>query len=410
MKNLILNSQYKSPKYFFNKAKGDLIFLDKKRIIDLSFCSGAILLGHNHPVFKKSIKEYLNNNYSIFSHPNTQAIKLSRTIKKFFPNFEKIIFCNTGSESVIKALRVSRTINSKKKIVSVAGSWHGSSDQTLFSPNKNFNPLPISAGLKESDRKRLIYIPYNNIEHAKKILNKHKKNINCIIIEPVMGCLPINDPIIYLKFLEKYCLKNNINLIFDEIITGFRSKNGSVQGKYKIKPDITLIGKALGGGLPISAVGVSKRVYDKIKKSKKKIFFGGTFSANTLSAFVGNKVTTHIADNKDLIAKLILKSKYFEESVNNYIKKENLNAKIYRFDSILRIVFSKKKINSRIQRDFLEKNKSKPKRNFEIFLLKKNIHLPSNGIILFSIKTNKKNINYVIDSVCKGLKKFFNKG
>ena len=107
---------------------------------------------------------------------------------------------------------------------------------------------------------------------------------------------------------------------------------------------------------------------------------------------------------------MILKSKYFEESVNNYIKKENLNAKIYRFDSILRLVFSKKKINSRIQRDFLEKNKSKPKRNFEIFLLKKNIHLLSNGIILFSIKTNKKNINYVIDSVCKGLKKFFNKG
>ena len=410
MKNLILNSQYKSSKFFFNKAIGDLILLKNKNIIDLSFCSGAILLGHNHPIFKKSVKEYLDNNYSIFSHPNTQAIKLSQTIKKFFPNFEKIIFCNTGSEAVIKALRISRAINLKKKIVSVAGSWHGSSDQTLFSPKKNFTPQPMSAGLKESDRKRLIFIPYNNIERAKKIINKHKNNINCIIIEPVMGCLPTNDSIIYLKFLEKYCVKNNINLIFDEIITGFRSENGSVQGKYKIKPDITLIGKALGGGLPISAVGISKKIHKKIEKLNRNIFFGGTFSANTFSTFVGNKVITHIANKKDLIKKLILKSKYFEESVNSYIKKENLNAKIYRFDSILRIVFSNEKINSRIQRDFLEKNKSKPKKDFEIFLLKKNIHLPSNGIILFSIVTSKKNVDHVIVSVCKGLKKYFNKG
>ena len=92
-----------------------------------------------------------------------------------------------------------------------------------------------------------------------------------------MGCLPNDNSKPYLKFLEKYCKKNRINFIFDEIITGFRSEKGSVQRKYNIKPDITLIGKILGGGLPIGAIGISKNIYQKIKKNKKNIFFGGTF-------------------------------------------------------------------------------------------------------------------------------------
>ena len=204
MKNIILNEKYNSSDFLFEKAIGDKIFLKKKKLIDLSFCSGAILLGHNHPVFKKSIKQYLNGNLSIFSHPNTQAIKLSNTIKYFFPKFKRVIFCNTGSESVIKALRISRATNSKKKVVSVSGSWHGSTDQTLFYPKKNFSPEPISAGLKESDRKNIIFVPYNNIKKTKIILDKKKREINCIIIEPIMGCLPNDESKPYLKFLEKY--------------------------------------------------------------------------------------------------------------------------------------------------------------------------------------------------------------
>jgi len=224
-----------------------------------------------------------------------------------------------------------------------------------------------------------------------------------------MGCLPNDDSKLYLKFLEKYCLQNNINLIFDEIITGFRSSMGSVQRKYNIKPDITLIGKVLGGGLPIGAIGISEKIYKKINKLEKVIFFGGTFSANTLSTFIGNKVISYIKNNKNLINQLISNSKYFEDKINLYIKKKNLNAKIYRFDSILRIVFSKEKINNKIQRDFLEKKKNKYKKQFNKYLFKRNIYLPPNGIILFSFKTSKKSINYVINSICEGLNKYFKK-
>ena len=407
MKNIILNEKYNSTKVFFEKAKGDRIFYKNKSYIDLSFCSGAIFLGHNHSLFKKSASEYLKNNFSIFSNPNTQAVKLSKNIKFFFPNFHKIVFCNTGSESVIKALRISRAISKKKKVVLVTGSWHGSTDNTLFYPRKNLMPESLSAGIKESDKKNTIFIPYNEIKISKKILDKKKNNINCVIIEPIMGCLPNNYSKPYLKFLEQYCKKNKITLIFDEIITGFRSEKGSVQKKYNIKPDITLIGKILGGGLPIGAIGINKDIYSKIEKNKKKIFFGGTFSGNTFSTYMGNKVLSYIKKNKILVKKIIKNSEYFQNKINYYISKENLNAHVYRFDSILRIVFSKGKINNRIQRDFLEKKQIMSKIKFENYLFKRNIYFPPNGIILFSSMTNKKSIDYMINVINLGLKKYF---
>ena len=406
MKNIILNEKYDSTRVLFEKAKADKIFYKKKNYLDLSFCSGAIYLGHNHPVFKKSINEYLKNNFSLFSNPNTQAVKLSKNIKFFFPNFFKIIFCSTGSEAVIKALRISRATNKKKKIVLVTGSWHGSTDSTLFYPGKNLTPEILSSGIKESDKKNTIFIPYNDIKKTKKILDKQKQEINCIIIEPVMGCLPNDYSKPYLKFLETYCKKKKINFIFDEIITGFRSRKGSVQSKYNIKPDITVIGKILGGGLPIGAIGITKKIHQKLKRNKQKIFFGGTFSGNTFSTFMGNKILEYIKKDKSITKKMIKKSEYFQNKINNFIFKENLNAHVYRFDTISRIVFSQKKVINRLQRDFLEKKKISSKFRFQNFLFKKRIYFPPNGIILFSEMTTKKNIDYIIKIVNSGLKKF----
>ena len=403
MNNLILNERYESVSYFLERGKGEKIFIGNKALIDLSFCSGAIFLGHNNHIFKKSIKEYLNKEYSLFSNPNKHAVELAKSIKYFFPNFHRIVFCSTGSESVIKTLRISRAINKKKKIGIVAGGWHGSTDQTLFYANKNLKPKPLSGGLSEIDKKNSIFIPYNDIEKTKKILNKKHNLINCIIVEPVLGCLPVDNAGKYLKFLNEYCIKKNINLIFDEIITGFRTKGGSVQNKYNIKPDFTIIGKVLGGSLPIGAIGISKKTYLRMKKLKPKVFFGGTFSGNSFSSFIGNKTINHIKNNKKELNKLIANCEYFQKKINQFIKKNNIDARIYRFDSILRIVFSKKKIKSRFQRDFFDSKKKNSIKKFENFLFKKNIYSPPNGIILLSLVTTKKNINYLIKKICEGL-------
>ena len=405
MSNLILNEGYKNNSNLFEKGIKDKIYIKNKSFIDLSNCSGSLLLGHNHKVFKNAIKEYSKNDLSIFSHPNSHAVNFSKNIKKKFNWFDKILFCNTGSEAITKALRICRSLNNKKLIVNATGSWHGSVDQFLFFPDTKLQTTTLSDGLKINDKKNLIFIPYNNLEITKKILFKNKKYINSIFIEPVQGCLPLHDIQDYLKFLRDFCNKNNIPLVFDEMITGMRSYNYSIQNYYNVYSDITTLGKIIGGGLPIGIVGITKKISQKIKK--KNIYFGGTFSGNSLSSFVGNKLLNYVSKNKSVITKLNKKSKYFQDEMNLFFHNKNLNLKIYRFASILRIIYTNKKIANRTQRDFLESKKNHDINLFRKFLFKEKIYYPSNGIIFFSEVTSLKSINYLIKKMKEGTIKYF---
>lgn len=407
MKNYILNEGYPNTKIFFEKAFKDKIYEKKKIFIDLSNCAGSILLGHNYSHFNRSIREYINKKISNFAHPNVHASNFSRTIKKIFPNFNDLIYCNSGTEAVIKSLRICRAISNKKLIVSVSGSWHGSVDNLLFFPGKNLKPSPLSAGLPEDLKKKLHFIPYGNIEESKKILEKIKKNINCLIIEPVQASLPLSNPSKYLKFLENYCKKNNIILIFDEIISGIRSKNYSVQKNYNLKPDITIIGKVFGGGLPIGMIGLTKKIKNKLIKKNKKVFFGGTFSGNSLSTYVGNKIISYILKNENIIDQINEKSEYFQTNLNNFIIKNNLDIRVYRYSSIIRIVYTNKKIQNRTQRDFFENKVSQKITFLRKYLLDNGIYYPSSGIIFFSFSTSYKSINHVIKILKKGFIKYF---
>ena len=407
MSNIILNEGYKDYKILFERGENDKIFFKNKAYIDLSNCAGSLILGHNSNIFKKSLKLYLKKKISIFAHPNTHAINFSKNIKKNFPSFSRIIFCNSGAEAVLKSLRISKSLNKKKLTVNVTGSWHGSVDQLLFYPNKYLKPQKLSDGLSLDDKKKLIYIPYNDIEKSSKILNKFKNDINCIIIEPIQACLPLGNTKNYLKFLENFCNKNNITLIFDELITGIRIRPGSIQKKYNINADITAIGKILGGGLPIGVIGISEKINKIIKKKNIKVFFGGTFSGNSLSSFVGNETLKFLFKNKKLFSNLNKKCFYFQKSLNQFIIKERIKAKVYRFDSILRIVFSKNEIKNRIQRDFFEKKNIPNIAKFRQYLLENKIYYPSNGVIFLSNSTSYKSINYVLKYIKFGLKKFF---
>jgi len=407
MKNLLLNEKYEKNRSLFHKADGIKIHIGKKKLIDLSLNSGVLFFGHQRKLYNKIFKKFIKNKLSLSSHPNIYAQKLASKVKLFFPYFEKIVFCNSGTESVIRALRIVKSLSKKKIIISVSGSWHGTFDQTLFNSDKNLSPIPLSSGIDEYFKKQIKFIPYNDISKSKKILDKNKNKINSIIIEPVMGSLPEEENKKYLKFLEKYCKKNNIFLIFDEIITGFRTKDGSIQNKYLIRPDITLIGKILGGGLPIGALGLSKNILKKYNKLKKPVVFGGTFSANPFSCYSGYLTLTEIKKQKKSINKIINLSKIFQTKINNYIKTNNIDAKVYRFESILRVVFTKEKVKNRPQRDFLEKKNIKNLNNFKKFLNLQNIYYPPNGIIFISTLFKIKDLNFVIQKICIGLKKYF---
>jgi len=404
----ILNENYHQNKHLLTSGMGSYVYNETKKYLDLTSGGGCLLLGHNNRTFKKSIKDFIRMNISNFAAPNKFAKKFSLNLIKTLPQFNKIIFCNSGAEANLKALRICRALTKKDMVINVAGSWHGSVDQFLFTSDKSNNPVPISEGLEKNNKKNLIYIPYNDIENSIKILGKYKSKISCVFLEPIQACLPDKNSEKYLKFISEYCKKNNIILVLDEIITGLRIDGSSIQNKLKLHSDMSTFGKAFGNGLPISFIGISKKIYKKIIVNKKKIFLGGTFSGNSLSTYVSNQTLKYISKNKKKIfPKLKSYSLIFKNKINEFAQLHSIKIKVYSYDSIIRIIFSNKKIKNRVQRDFLENKNRQNVNNFNKFLFKKKIIYPKNGIIFFSYSIKKIELKYLINNIKEGLKKFF---
>ena len=392
-----------------NKSFKNVIIHNNEKFLDLSMFSGVLLLGHNHKIFRNTIKNFYSKKFSITNFYNDKTKKkIFFLIKKFFKNTKKLYFCTTGSEAVIKAIRISNAIKPKaNKIAMINGSWHGSVDQTLFKLKNEFNIESISSGINRFFKDNLVMLPYNNVHHSIKILDKEYKDISCIIVEPIMGSLPNEDCKKYLQFLRLYCNKKKIILIFDEIITGIRTLEGSVQNKFNISPDITIAGKIIGGGLPISLIIVNDIVNKKIAKLKKNIFFGGTFTANNLSLFSCLNTLKYINKNKGIIKKICFNTLLLHKKISSFIKNKKIDAQIMSFDGFLRIIFTKKKVKNRSARDFLEKNKKNKIDKFKKFLFKKKIIYPNNGIIFISNQFSMKNVDFVSNMINQGLLKYF---
>ena len=407
MKNFVFNEGYQKNN-FFDGAKGSYIFIKKKKYLDLACCSGANMLGHNTDISKKIFKNFNRKNISNISAPNIQSVNYAKNVKKILPKFSKFVFCNSGSESNIKAVRIARAISGKDMVVSTTGSWHGSIDQFLYSSDKKLNKIKLSDGLSEVDKKRLILIPYNNIDKSKKIFSKFRNKISCILIEPIQGCLPLPESKKYLKFLYNFSKKNKILLIFDEIITGLRTNCKSLQEHFNIQTDISTFGKVFGSGVPIGFIAITKKIEKILLKKKLSVYFGGTFSGNSQNMFFADEHLKHIIKNKNKIFKKINNNaSYMQIKINNFCKKNSLDVRVYRYMSILRIVFSKKIIKDRQSRDFFEKNKSSNIVKFKNFLFKNNIYYPNNGIIFISASHSKSEISYAANVIIEGLRKFF---
>ncbi len=392
-----------------NKAKDDYIYIGKKKYFDLSLQNGVLLLGHNNKIFNKSLNQIIKKKYTISKLNNKNLNKdFFKLVKKYFKNAHELIYCTTGSEAITKAIRIARALNKNKtKIFIVNGSWHGSVDQTLFNAKNNLRPIPMSAGIGNIFRDNVKILPFEDIDKTKKILNAHYRNASCILIEPVAASLPIQNRESYLKYLRDFCKKKKLIMIFDEIITGIRTEKGSVQNKYNIFPDITIAGKAIGGGFPISFILPNKEVSVKINKLKDKIFFGGTFSGNNYSVLSSYNTLKFI--NKNMITKMLKNSAYFQKKINNFCLENNLDVKVYRFDGFLRLIFSKKNINNIVARDFLEVKNRKKIDKFKKYLYNKRILYPKNGVIFLSIMINRDKTDFLIRNICQGIKKYFKK-
>jgi glutamate-1-semialdehyde 2,1-aminomutase len=274
---------------FVKKALGSkIIDVDNNEFIDFVCSWGPMILGHNHPKVVAAIEQALANGTS-YGAPTPLEIELAEMVINAFPAMDKVRFVSSGTEATMSAIRLARGYTGKKVVVKFDGCYHGHADSFLVQAGSGVITLgiPGSPGVPDDIVKNTISIPYNDFETLEKTLADDSLEIACVIIEAVagnMGVVPPADG--FLQKLRTLTTQHNIVLIFDEVITGFRLALGGAQGRFNITPDMTCLGKIIGGGLPVGAYGGKKEIMSRIAP-EGPVYQAGTLSGNPLAMAAG---------------------------------------------------------------------------------------------------------------------------
>ncbi len=281
--------------YFVTKGKGYYLYdVDGNEYIDILNSMTVNIHGHAHPEIAKAIEKQGKEGTS-HAAPMQIQYDLAKIICERTPSIELLRFCNSGTEATMFAIRAARKYTGKDKIIKTEGGYHGSHDyvEVNITPNLTAEDMPIATtekGVPNTILEDVFIVPFNDLEAAEKIMKKHHKKIAAMILEPVMGSgggvIATKE---YLQGLRELTNKYNILLIFDEVIT-FRLSTGGIQKLYGVTPDLTALGKTIGGGLPIGAFGGKHDIIDQFNPTKKDfITHSGTFSGNAMTMSAGRK-------------------------------------------------------------------------------------------------------------------------
>ncbi len=323
---------------FIKKGKGSkIISEDNNEYIDYSLAWGAIILGHSNKKIRNAIKKTSKTGW-IFGTPTEVETLFAKKIKAIFPSMEKIRLTNSGTEGVMGALKVARSYTKKDKIIILEGSYHGHSNDTLVKI-MNEEKILASSGIPNNILENTFIGQYNDISSIEKLFNQHS-DIAAVILEPIPGnmgvVLPKND---FLQNLRELCNKNNSLLIFDEVISGLHASLGGAQELFNVKPDITVLGKAIAGGLPIGVFGGKNEIMDYLSPVGTA-YVAGTFSGNAMTVNCGIATLDEISKN---YAELNHASKVFCEELISFINKNNIPAVVNYTGSMFSIFFTQDK-------------------------------------------------------------------
>ena len=278
---------FKPYPFFASKAEGSRLFsVDGNSYIDYCLAYGPLVLGHAYPPVVDAVKKQLLKG-SAYGVPTENEIKLAKEVIKRIPCAEMVRFVNSGTEATMSAIRLARAVTGKKKIVKFEGAYHGAHDYVLVKSGSGAIGLPDSPGVPEETTENTILIPFNNKEAVSDLFNRESEDLAAIILEPVMGnvgCIPPKKG--YLEFLRKITSENNVILIFDEVITGFRIDAGGAQEYFGVTPDLVTLGKILGGGFPMGALAGKKEFMERIAPLGD-VYQAGTFNGNPISITAG---------------------------------------------------------------------------------------------------------------------------
>jgi glutamate-1-semialdehyde 2,1-aminomutase len=284
--------------FFTKQAKGaKLTTADDQELIDYVCTWGPAIHGHDHPKIREAIADALTKGTS-FGTPGPAEVEMAELICEVVPSVEKVRMCNSGTEATMSAIRLARGYTGRDKIIKFAGCYHGHVDSLLVKAGSGAITLgnPDSAGVPSSFAEQTIVLPYNNLEAVTETFTNHGDEIAAIIVEP----FPANCGLIlplpgYLQGLRDLCTKHKSVLIFDEVMTGFRLSIGGVQQETGITPDLTAMGKIIGGGLPVGAIGGKAEIMDYLAPLGP-VYQAGTLSGNPLAMAAGIASLTLLKD------------------------------------------------------------------------------------------------------------------
>ena len=294
-----------TPRFIARGQGAHLFDVDDNEYIDYIGSWGPLLIGHRHPEILDAIQEALTRGTS-FGAPTELEVELAETIRAMVPSMQMVRLVNSGTEATMSALRVARGFTGRDITIKFEGCYHGHVDSLLVKAGSGVATLglPDSPGVPKGFSDTTITVPFNNVEAVEEAFRAHGDKIAGIIVEPVcgnMGCIPPNAG--FLEALRRICDQYQSLLIFDEVMTGFRVSPGGAQQLYNIRPDLTTLGKVIGGGLPIAAYGGRADIMMFVAPSGP-IYQAGTLSGNPLAVAAGLAMLRHIQNNPGIYDQL----------------------------------------------------------------------------------------------------------
>lgn len=291
---------------FIQKANGAYLYdEDGNSYIELINSWGPMILGHNHPMIREAVIKAMENGTS-FGAPTAREVEIAELIVSMVPSVEKVRMVNSGTEATMSAIRVARGYTGRDKFIKMEGHYHGHGDSFLISAGSGAITMgnPDSPGVTVGTAKDTLLAPYNDLEAIERLVAANKGEIAALILEPVPGnmglCLPKPG---YLQGLRDICTREGIVLIFDEVMTGFRLAKGGAQELFGVTPDMTTLGKIIGGGMPVGAYGGKKEIMEFVSPAGP-VYQAGTLSGNPIAMAAGLTMLNYLNSHSEVYTRL----------------------------------------------------------------------------------------------------------
>jgi glutamate-1-semialdehyde 2,1-aminomutase len=333
---------------FIKRAKGAFLYdEDGNEYIDLINSWGPMILGHAFAPVEEAVKQALVDSPS-FGAPTAREVEAAELICSIVPTVEKVRMVNSGTEATMSAIRVARGFTGRDKIIKMEGCYHGHGDSFLIAAGSGALTFgfPDSPGVTKGTAQDTLTAPFNDLKAVELLISNNPNAIAALILEPVvgnMGCVPPAPG--YLQGLRDLCTKNGIVLIFDEVMTGFRLAPGGAQEFYNIKPDMTTLGKIIGGGLPVGAYGGRKEIMETVSPAGP-IYQAGTLSGNPIAMAAGLAMLKHLKNNPGIYNELNATSNYIVNGLRDQLKQLGLNYTVNQVGSMFTLFFTDKQVTN----------------------------------------------------------------